>query len=65
MTRHRADTQQAQKSAAAVTRITGAWFCATGQHYTKAEQLRAHGRNICAPCKARLTTISKPTKAKP
>jgi hypothetical protein len=44
--------------ASAVQRVTGEWFCQTGNHYTRSEQLTAHGKRICAPCKTRIQKLA-------
>lgn len=43
---------EAQRQAAAITALTGEWWCQHGQHATKGKRLRYRGRSICERCKA-------------
>lgn len=60
MTAKRSSPQvcEARRMASAVQRVTGEWFCQTGNHYTRSEQLTAHGKRICAPCKTRIQKLA-------
>ena len=59
-----ATTLAARRQAEALQRVTGEWFCQSGAHYTKAEQVRWRGRRICVPCRDRLVALTKKQRAR-
>jgi len=57
-------TLESRRQSAALLRVTGEWFCQSGAHYTKAEQVRWRGRRICVPCRDRLVALTKKQRAR-
>ena len=59
-----ATTLESRRQSAALQRATGEWFCQSGAHYTKAEQVRWRGRRICVPCRDRLVALTQKQRAR-